>query len=512
MTVKSIWGAPGCGKTYYLRNEFIKCRLGDGVLPNGSVLLTTFRRNTADNIQTELAKMLNVDAKTLKGDVNTIHGVCYALLGGKQYKKVINQTAINKFNSETGLKFTIRDETRTEAAHGFIECYAWLKNHTLTLKECTRYPHFRSLKTQPRKVPLHLQTYETWKEDNGYLDFSDMLTDVLDAGLCPIVDTLLIDEFQDLTNLQLQIFDMWKPNIDNITIAGDPLQSVYGFMGGSPDHFNNMECEKIVLPKSHRLPSAIWECASGIAKTGKMQIPDIKTNGEVGTVKHVTHKAYMKHTGLAGTRDMTVYHLVRSRYQLSAIAYMLAKQGIIFDGDHGWSDNKIALFNAIVTVRKGEPLQRDRLSAIFKQYPLTYFNTDSKAHGKEDIKNMDNTQFETETSFIKPDLYDIIRSDNPMIAPRRKPPISAVMINNALKTYPDGINHQQLYTTLSTIHGVKGGERDRVFLHTGITPNIKKGMRRNYAEEARVFYVGVTRAHKELYIVKDAGQKFKVVF
>lgn len=35
MVIKSIWGAPGCGKTYYLKNEFIKYKLGDGVLPSG---------------------------------------------------------------------------------------------------------------------------------------------------------------------------------------------------------------------------------------------------------------------------------------------------------------------------------------------------------------------------------------------------------------------------------------------------------------------------------------------
>ncbi len=508
MSVKSIWGAPGAGKTYYLRQEFIKSWVDEGVT---GVLLTTFRRSTANNIKSELAEMLKIDAENLKHDVNTIHGACYTLLGGKQYKKVVDSERIKQFNSETGLNFNAGQEEATDNSTGYTDCYAWLKNHNLPLSEAPRYQNFRSLKTAPSKVVKNLQIYEEWKQENGYIDFSDMLTEVIEAGLYPDVDTLLVDEFQDLTHLQIDIFNMWKPDIENIIIAGDPLQSVYGFMGGSPDHFNNADYERVVLPKSHRVPSTVWDCAVKIAKTGHMQVPDITTTGEDGIVKAISHKTYQKHAGLAGTRDMTVYHLVRSRYQFSAIAHMLAEHGIIFDGDHGWSDNRIDLFNAITTIRKGEPLNRLNLSAIFNHYPLKYFNTDSKAQGKEDIKHMKDTQLETETSFIKPVLYDIARSDNPMIAPRRKPPITAVMINNALKTYPGGINRTQIYTTLSTIHGAKGGERDRVFLHTGITTNIKKGMRRNYAEEARVFYVGVTRTRKELYIVKDAGQNFRVV-
>ena len=511
MAVKSIWGAPGTGKTYYLRNEFIKYKLAEGALQSGGVLLSTFRRSTADHIKSELADLLNVEEKKLKDEVNTIHGVCYALLGGKHYKKVVSSRLIKTFNEENGLKFTTGDETGTETSYGFIDCYAWLKNHKYTLDKCQLYPHFRELKTALSKVPLHLQTYETWKIDNDYLDFSDMLTEVLEYGVYPKVDNLLIDEFQDLTHLQIDIFNMWKTNIDNIIIAGDPLQSVYGFMGGSPDHFTNADYERVILPESYRMPAKVWDCAVKIAKTGHMQVPDITTTGEDGIVKKLSYKTYAKHAGLAGTRDMTVYHLVRSRYQFSAIAHMLADHGIIFDGDYGWSDSLITLFNAMTTVRKLTPLNRSEISSIFNHYPLKHFNTGSKAQGKEEIKHMKDAQLENDDSFIKPDLYDIIRSDNPMIAPRRKPPITAVMINNALKTHPDGINRTRIYTTLSTIHGAKGDERGRVFLHTGITANIKKGMRRNYEEEARVFYVGVTRVKHELYIIKDAGQNFNVV-
>ena len=55
--------------------------------------------------------------------------------------------------------------------------------------------------------------------------------------------------------------------------------------------------------------------------------------------------------------------------------------------------------------------------------------------------------------------------------------------------------------TASTIHGSKGGEADNVVLLTDLSPAAEMEMRINPDDTHRVFYVGVTRAKKNLYIV-----------
>ncbi len=508
MPIKTVWGAPGTGKTYYLRQEFIKSWFYRGV--TGAVL-TTFRRTTADDIKADLAEMLNIEQKHLSNNVNTIHGVCYGLLGGKHYKKVIDQSVIKKFNDATGLKFTMGDDDHSEDTHGYISCYSWLKNNLKPLSDAVRYPHFRAMKTSPKTVRERLTIYEDWKQENGYLDFSDMLTEVIEAELCPGCNTLLVDEFQDLTNLQNKIFQMWSHHIPNIVIAGDPLQSIYGFMGGSPDCFNDMKCEKIILPKSRRMPAQVWECAARIAKSGRMNIPEIETNGTDGIVEAINLKTYATHEGLEGTHRMRVFHLVRSRYQIPAIAHTLAEKGILFDGAMGWDDNLFVFVNAVIGVRTEKPLTRVEIAAVFKQYPLKYFNVQNKKDFEDILKNMDNTQFAgLDNGLIKPELYEIMKSPDPMPAVKHKGDLKAKMINNVLKRHTARIKTTDIRTTISTIHGAKGDERDRVFLHTGITPTIKKGMRKNNAEEARVFYVGVTRTKNELFIVKDKGINYNI--
>jgi len=55
--------------------------------------------------------------------------------------------------------------------------------------------------------------------------------------------------------------------------------------------------------------------------------------------------------------------------------------------------------------------------------------------------------------------------------------------------------------TASTIHGSKGGEADNVVLFTDLSPAADNEMRINPDDMHRVFYVGVTRAKKNLFIV-----------
>ena len=67
--------------------------------------------------------------------------------------------------------------------------------------------------------------------------------------------------------------------------------------------------------------------------------------------------------------------------------------------------------------------------------------------------------------------------------------------------------------TLSTIHGSKGGEADNVMLLTELPRVIDENYFENKDDERRVFYVGMTRAKKELHIVRSQTEReFKEIF
>ena len=66
--------------------------------------------------------------------------------------------------------------------------------------------------------------------------------------------------------------------------------------------------------------------------------------------------------------------------------------------------------------------------------------------------------------------------------------------------------------TVSTIHGSKGGEADNVVLFTDLSPAAEKAARNNPDDLHRVFYVGVTRARENLFIVEpeDVARSYEL--
>jgi superfamily I DNA/RNA helicase len=68
---------------------------------------------------------------------------------------------------------------------------------------------------------------------------------------------------------------------------------------------------------------------------------------------------------------------------------------------------------------------------------------------------------------------------------------------------------------ISTIHGAKGGEATNVVLFLNETANTIKGAKKSAAkqdEEYRVWYVGITRTMKNLYLIKsqNKSKEFKL--
>lgn len=497
MAKTSILGAPGCGKTTRLKKEFLEFQ------QSNSVLLTTFRRDTVDDIRAKIAASTRMDPRILNSNINTIHGTCYALLGGKEFAKVVDSTDFKKFSSEAG--YELNPPNYNAPGSDLIDCHTWLVNTDTPLKMVGKYPNFKKLKISPSTAIDHLKHYDEWKKENGLIDFTDMLTEVLNQGLIPEQNVLMVDEFQDLTYLQNKIFNVWAEQMDHVTIAGDPLQSIYGFWGGSPEYFDQFHGELDTLPESHRLTPEIWSYAVELAQSNGMETPDIEPSTRHGKIKQIGEREYLAHIEMwEGVQNNTAFHLVRSKYQSHPIALKMAENGILWDGLYGWSNVELSTLNAIVLARNGHRLEKEHVKALVDSYHSKYFNFEgTKKMLKSAIDQIRTSDYQRE--FVTPQLYQILQSPDPVAHMSNPGKMKAAKINNALVRYSNPINRADIHTTLATIHGSKGLEAGKVFLHTEITKNIQKSKRLDPAAEARVFYVGITRTRNELYIVKNKG-------
>jgi ATP-dependent helicase/nuclease subunit A len=87
-----------------------------------------------------------------------------------------------------------------------------------------------------------LNEYEQYKKKRGLIDYTDMETHVSHLLRLPNVrevlaaelDLLLVDEFQDTSPIQLDIFLQLSQLAKYSIWVGDPKQSIYGFRGADP--------------------------------------------------------------------------------------------------------------------------------------------------------------------------------------------------------------------------------------------------------------------------------------
>jgi DNA helicase II / ATP-dependent DNA helicase PcrA len=101
----------------------------------------------------------------------------------------------------------------------------------------------RQVPAPPEQVAQVYRGYESIKTKANLLDFDDLLLHTA-AALedHPLIAEefrdryrcFVVDEFQDLTPLQQRVLDAWLGRRDDLTVVGDPNQTIYSFAGASP--------------------------------------------------------------------------------------------------------------------------------------------------------------------------------------------------------------------------------------------------------------------------------------
>jgi ATP-dependent exoDNAse (exonuclease V) beta subunit (contains helicase and exonuclease domains) len=90
---------------------------------------------------------------------------------------------------------------------------------------------------------LAIEGYATYKREHGLMDFSDQETRVLDmaqhneafrSSMRDRIQTLMVDEFQDTSPIQLALFLVLNELAGYSVWVGDPKQAIYGFRGTDP--------------------------------------------------------------------------------------------------------------------------------------------------------------------------------------------------------------------------------------------------------------------------------------
>ncbi|MET3805931.1 DNA helicase-2/ATP-dependent DNA helicase PcrA [Nakamurella sp. UYEF19] len=244
-----ILAGAGTGKTRTLTARV--ANLIDRGVPPERILLLTFTRRAADDMLTRAAAMCTrrEAARRLQG--GTFHAVAHQMVTG--YSDVLGLPAdvsvLDRADSVDAMDLLRHD-------HGLAEKDARMPNPAALIDLYSRSvstgtparaliaTDFPWLDPHTEKITDVLRAYVARKRARGMLDFDDLLLawrslladPVLQPEIAGRWDHVLVDEYQDVNQTQVDIVLGLRPTGHGLTVVGDDAQAIYGFRGSDSDH------------------------------------------------------------------------------------------------------------------------------------------------------------------------------------------------------------------------------------------------------------------------------------
>ena len=492
-----VLGPPGTGKTTTLLNEvdkYLKQTDPD------KIGYFSFTQKAAHEARDRAMSKFNFT----EGDLpyfRTLHSLAFKRLGIKKedvmqrrhYEDLGKKTKYNLDyheydNEHTGLFTTKSDLLR-------IVQMAKLRGITperqYNLKEHTQDISVNDLKQ-------FIYDLNKYKKDYSLIDFADMITEFIKLDKSPKFDVVFIDEAQDLSTSQWQMAkSIWDKTQDTF-IAGDDDQAIFRWAGADVDSFIAQKGKVMQLTQSYRIPQVVHDVASKIVNKIQHRLPkEWRPKTQRGLL------SYYDEFKQVNMKQGNWLVLARTKFMLTDVEEALYEQGLYYQNKFK-TNKEQDLYKAVTdweNVRKGVNINYDQIVRIASYMSQNHFD-------KQALKYIDK-----EGMYGVPELRERqwLRTDKIWYEAFDQAPSRSIRYIRRMRENGEKLNSSPRIT-LSTIHGVKGGEQDNVVLLTDLSRNTQINYEKNPDDENRLFYVGSTRAKEHLHVVrpKDNYKGYKI--
>ncbi|MFW6152948.1 MAG: UvrD-helicase domain-containing protein [Halobacteriota archaeon] len=573
--VTRLFGGPGSGKTTALLDQVEQLFEEDPSIEVDDILVVSYTRAAAAEVRERLAERLDVSPRSLQGNVCTMHAKAYNLLNLSR-DRVVSDSDKKDFCEEYGLEYedefegSLRRTARsTTLGNKVISTSQWLQRTRREVADWYDVPfHWdvEKVRQPPDIDPYALEGNKytpTWSSDDDRLDvpeairawraykgehdlvgFADMLERVVQRSLVPMVDYLFIDEFQDITLLQFDVYQEWKPHMERVVIAGDDDQVVYAWQGADPNLLLDEQGDDVILETSYRLPSRILQtCQRSIRHIEKRQRKDLKPRTEGGVVEAHQSPSMLTLaqdvTRTVNTDDGSIMVLFRARYQMFEFIDKLIDEGIRFQAltdQRMWTPRLIAFTEAVEAIEDGEPITLYQARRLAEMLADSSFGTNDRGDLYDALDELEEAAPEG-TAEAELEVDPAVVTDVAPFMPGRASAAEMVRRINSfqqrsLATYFANDQYRDLppdRVRVGTIHSAKGREADHVYLATDLTEKVVEQMAASVEDptavpgveeftkdanpvpiltdnERRVFYVGMSRARERLVLLENLVQ------
>jgi DNA helicase-2/ATP-dependent DNA helicase PcrA len=302
-----VLAGAGSGKTRVLTTRIANLISRRGIPPQ-SILAVTFTNKAAGEMRDRVHRLLG--EAPIGMWLGTFHGLGARFL--RQHSPLLGWTSrFSIFNSQDSARLvkstakSIGLDTARWSPKIIAHKLSDLKNNLVSPQQYLE-ENGDGLDIFKRKISEIYPRYQTALKDQNAFDFDDLLVkpvEILrsnDELLGMYQDKfkfLLVDEFQDTNNAQIQFLKLLSHGHENLMVVGDDDQSIYGWRGA--DVRNILEFEQnfgdaqlVRLEQNYRSSGAILAAANAVIqentkRRGKTLYTD-KPQGELITLIAVT--------------------------------------------------------------------------------------------------------------------------------------------------------------------------------------------------------------------------------
>ena len=367
----------------------------------------------------------------------------------------------------------------------------------------------------PGAVGNLMAAYEEVKRERGRIDMEDIL--LVTAAILADDERaaaqvrqqyrwFVVDEFQDVNPLQAMLLDLWLGGRDEICVVGDPRQTIYTFAGASPAALTGFgrkhpDAERIELVRNYRSTPQIVSVANAVFPRGSdgVQLSAQSPPGEAprfaahlddaAEARAIAAEAVRQHQRGVPWSQMAVLFRINAQAEPLQEAFGEAEIPYTLRGVEGFFQRAevrqaVALLRAAARAAAADdgPLL-DEVRGVLSSMGYT----DEPPHGAGAVRDRwESLRAVVSMAAAMPEgagLDDFV-TELAQRAEHAHAPVS------------DGV-------VLATLHSAKGLEWDVVFcagVREGRLPFSMAETPAEIEEERRLFYVGVTRARRQLNI------------
>ena len=554
-----VLAGPGSGKTSVIV-ERTAYMTGEGKIPGSSVLVVTFSRSAAREMKERFLKFTRQASTDVT--FGTFHGVFYGILkhayglgAGNILSEEEKYAILKEMTLEYGQELAQEGDFQEDVAKEI----SVVKGNRIALdhyySSCCPDDVFRQIYTGYQKT---LRERRKLDFDDMLLccyQLFDRRKDILAAWQNKF-QYIMVDEFQDINHLQYDIVRMLAKPRDNLFIVGDDDQSIYHFRGAKPEIMLNFtkdyyRCTKNVLqaamnvvdcnkkrfqkqlstPNEQGKPVRMMEfdnpreeymrvsaflkkrldAGEDLEDTAVLFRTNQEAEGLVGALmeyqipftmkeqlpnlfRHWISRNLMAYLEMAaGDRNRKTFLEIMNRPNRYIARDALTSATVSFDAlqefykDKDWMCDRITTLEThlriLSTLAPYAAVNFIRKGMGYEQYLMEYAQY-RKIRPEELLEVLDRIQESTKGMKTLEEWQAYIEDYTKKLAEQAK----------KQEKKREGI-------VVSTLHAVKGLEYDKVYImnvNEGSIPYKKAVLEEALEEERRLFYVGMTRAKKEL--------------